>query len=121
MVSRSGVIRVGGGYRTRERRWLRRGVDWKWRATGCGAQLSFPARRGDRYEYSTFFVDDGSLPTLRGAVLSDERQRVTFSPAPVRVSRARGYVSGLDPRLVRARTVLRARRSGTMRITTCAR
>lgn len=121
MTSRSGIITVGGGYRTRERRWLRRGVDWQWRATSCGAQLSFPVRKGDSYVYSTFFVDDGSLPTLRGPVLSDERQRVTFSPAPVRVARTRGFVSGLDPKLTRARTVLEARSNGTMRITTCAR
>jgi hypothetical protein len=119
LTTARGQVTVAGGYRSPQRRWLRRGVRWTWRATSCGARLGFPVRAGDRYDYSTFFVDDGSPPRLRGAVLADERQRVSFSSAPVRMSLQKGYVSGLDPRLVRARAILTAPRSGVMRIETC--
>jgi hypothetical protein len=119
--ARGATVTVTGGYRSRQRRWLRRGVRWTWKARSCGAQLSFPVQAGDRYEYSTFFVDDGSGPKLSGKVLSDERQRVSFSRAPVRVATGGGYVSGLDPKLLRARAVLQAGGSGVIRITTCGR
>jgi hypothetical protein len=115
------TVTVTGGYRSRQRRWVRRGVRWTWTATSCGAELRFPVRAGDRYEYSTFFVDDGSGPKLNGRVLSDERQRVTFSRAPLRVGTSGGYVSGLDPRLLRTRAIIQARTGGMIRITTCGR
>ena len=114
-----GEVTVAGGYRSVQRRWLRRGVRWTWQATRCGARLSFPVRSGDRYDYSTFFVDDASPPRLRGSVLADEAQKVSFSGAVVRVSLQKGYVSGLDPRLLRARAILAAPRDGVMRIQTC--
>jgi hypothetical protein len=78
--------------------------------------LSFPVKRGDRYEYSTFFR--GS-PSLSGKVLADDAQKVTFSTAPLRVSRQGGYVSGLDPRLTRAKAILAVRADGTFTIETC--
>ena len=121
LTAAGATVTVSGGYRSRQRRWVRRGVRWTWTATSCGAELSFPVRAGDRYEYSTFFVDDGSAPKLSGRVLSDERQRVTFSRAPVRVGTSGGYVSGLDPKLLRARAILQARAGGVIRITTCGR
>jgi hypothetical protein len=119
--ARGATVTVSGGYRTRQRQWLRRGVRWTWKATSCGAQLSFRARAGDRYEYSTFFVDDGSTPKLSGKLLSDERQRVSFSRAPLRVATGGGYVSGLDPKLLRSRAILSGGSGGVVRITTCAR
>ena len=119
LTVRSGTVTVAGGYRSGMRRFLRRGVRWTWRATGCGARLSFPVRAGDRYEYSTFFIDDGSPPSTRGAVVADETQRVTFSQAPLRTSLGRGYVSGLDPRLTRAKSIIMVRRTGAMTIETC--
>ena len=119
LTTRSGTVTVAGGYRSGMRRFLRRGVRWTWAATGCGVKLSFPVRAGDRYEYSTFFVDDGTPPSTRGAVVADEAQRVTFSQAPVRTSLSGGYVSGLDPKLVRAKSIIQARRTGSMTIETC--
>jgi len=119
LTVRSGTVTVTGGYRSAMRRYLRRGVRWTWRATGCGVKLSFPVRAGERYEYSTFFVDDGTRPRASGAVVADETQRVSFSQAPLRTSMRGGYVSGLDPRLVRAKSILQARRTGTMSIETC--
>jgi hypothetical protein len=73
-------------------------------------------RAGDRYEYSTFFR---SSPTLRGRVLSDGAQKVTFSGAPLRVSRQGGFISGLDPRLTRAKAIIQVRSGGTFTIETC--
>ncbi|MGI8594411.1 MAG: hypothetical protein ACR2ML_08645 [Solirubrobacteraceae bacterium] len=119
LTVQSGTVTVAGGYRSGMRRFLRRGVRWTWRATGCGVRLSFPVRAGDRYEYSTFFVDDGTPPRARGAVVADEAQRVTFSREPLRTSLNGGYVSGLDPRLVRAKSIIQARRTGSMTIETC--
>jgi len=51
--------------------------------------------------------------------VADEAQRVTFSQAPVRTSLSGGYVSGLDPKLVRAKSIIQARRTGSMAIETC--
>ncbi|CAN5543321.1 hypothetical protein BH20ACT18_BH20ACT18_09700 [soil metagenome] len=119
LTTRPGTVTVAGGYRSGMRRFLRRGVRWTWSATGCGVKLSFPVRARDRYEYSTFFVDDGTPPSTRGAVVADEAQRVTFSQAPVRTSLSGGYVSGLDPKLVRAKSIIQARRTGSMTIETC--
>ena len=119
LTTRPGTVTVAGDYRSSLRSFLRRGVRWTWRATGCGVELRFPVLEGDRYEYSTFFVDDGTPPSARGAVVADEAQRVTFSQAPVRTSLSGGYVSGLDPRLVRAKSIIQARRAGSMTIETC--
>jgi hypothetical protein len=113
---RPGTATITGGYRTTGRKYLRRGVKWTWTATACGVRLSFPVKAGDRYEYSTFFR--GS-PALSGKVLADDAQKVTFSGAPLRVSRSGGYVSGLDARLTRAKAVLAVRADGTFTIETC--
>ena len=113
---RTGTATITGGYRTRDRRFLRRGVKWTWTGTACGVRLSFGVKAGDRYEYSTFFK---SNPALSGKVLADGAQKVTFSTAPLRVSRQGGYVSGLDPSLIRAKAILQVRADGTFTIETC--
>jgi hypothetical protein len=111
-----GTATITGGYRTTGRKYLRRGVRWRWTATACGVRLSFPVKAGDRYEYSTFFR---GTPSLRGAVLADDAQKVTFSTAPLRVSQSGGFISGLDPRLTRAKAILQVRSAGTFTIETC--
>jgi hypothetical protein len=113
---RTGIAAITGAYRTRQGKFVRRGVKWTWTATACGVRLSFPVKAGDRYEYSTFFR--GS-PALSGKTLADDAQKVTFSAAPLRVSRSGGYVSGVDPRLTRAKAILSVRADGTFTIQTC--
>jgi hypothetical protein len=113
---RTGSASITGGYRTTGRKYLRRGVRWTWTATSCGVRLSFGVKAGDRYEYSTFFR---GTPALKGKVLADDAQKVTFSTAPLRISRTGGYISGLDPSLTRAKAILQVRAAGTFTIETC--
>ena len=113
-LGRKGAVVIRGGFRTRSGRWLRRGVTFTFTPTACGVRLSFPARRGDRFEYSAFFRGgaERSASTVRDGV-----GRVSFDTRPS-VALDGGYASGSDVRLVRATARWKPR--GAAAIDTCA-
>jgi hypothetical protein len=115
----AGSITLVGGFRHRGTN-VRTGVRFRYSAVGCGVRLRFPVGRGDALEYSAFFRDDGSLPRRSRTSVRDERQSVTFSRAAT-VRFRKGYGSGLDPAVLRARIRFRRGRAGRISITTCAR
>ena len=55
-------------------------------------RLSFPVKAGDRYEYSTFFVD-AAPPSCAARCSPTAPRSVTFSRAPLRICASGGYVS----------------------------
>ena len=112
--ARSGEVVVDGEWESRAGRRVRR-ARFRYRATGCGVQLSFSARRGEAFELSYFFED---RPRLEGRVVRGARQVVTSSlPVDLRVQG--GYTSAAVEGLYRARLRLRAPRSGTVRVEAC--
>ena len=116
-VDGRGAVTVTGGYR-RGRRWLRRGVRFRFTPTGCGVRLRAPRRAGDAFEYSAFF---SAAPTKAPDRVAGAGQELSFGPrASTRVQR--GYASDLDPRLFRARMrFARATGATPLSVTTCAR
>jgi hypothetical protein len=121
MRIRGNTVTIFGGFRTPGGAWLRRHVRFAYSATACGVRVSWGARRGDRFEYSSFVRSFRQDPHASRASVSDSRQRVTASPLPnaARMS-ARRYYSASDPKLRRVRMTWRARRGGRIAVTTCA-
>jgi hypothetical protein len=115
---KGGGVVATGGFRTSSGTWVRRGVRFEYAPTKCGVRLSFPVKAGDRIAYSAFFA----LPPRRsGRRLRDARQEVVLS-RDASVTVERGYSSGAETDLHRARIRFpRARRSGSISITTCIR
>lgn len=110
----SGRIRLRVAFRTSRGRVLRRRVPFAFVPTRDGVRIDFPARDGDRFEHSAFFVDGAERPRAVSRSVSDDRQEVRFDQSGTTRFK-RGYSSGLDPRLVRALVRLAARR-GTVSI-----
>jgi len=54
-AERGGTVRVTGGWRSARGAPVRTGARFRFQARGCGVRISWPARRGDRFELSTFF------------------------------------------------------------------
>jgi hypothetical protein len=82
--------------------------------------VTWGARRGDRFEYSSFVRTFAQDPRVTRALVSDSRQRITASPLPNTVRMGpRRYYSASDPKLRRVRMVWRARRNGPISVTTC--
>ncbi|MDQ3586913.1 MAG: hypothetical protein M3375_00975 [Actinomycetota bacterium] len=86
----------------------------------CGPVMSWPARRGDRFEYSVYLPPGSQLRRRRrgletGGLLLRSRSRLR--------ARMTGdlLASGADPQLTRALLTVRARRSGPLRIEHCPR
>lgn len=111
-----GAVRIRGGFRTAGGAWLRRGVVFRFQPDGDGVRLTFPARAGDRFEYSGFFVENDPGPRSDRRSVSDARERLAFSVPQVTAPLQRGYSSGADPRLVRTRSRLTAPRSGPVTV-----
>jgi hypothetical protein len=114
-VAPGGTVTVTGGFRERGGRLLRRGVRFRFVPLPCGVRVEWPARRGDRYEYSAF-VRRGRTAGPAG----DAVQELAYDPAPA-ATLERGYSSGTDARLTRVRLRFTARRARTLSVTTCAR
>lgn len=113
-VTRNGRVQLTVNFKTTRGRVLRRRVPCAFVPTRDGVRIDFRAREGDRYEHSSFFLDAPGRPRVESDAVRDELQSVSFGrPASVRFQD--GYSSGLDPQLVRARAVMRAR-AGTVSI-----
>jgi hypothetical protein len=112
-----GAVTVGGAFRTRSGRLLRRGVRFRFAPTGCGVRLAVPTRRGDRHEYSAFF--SGSPRTAARSV-ADARQVVSFGSRAT-VGRRGRHASGAEPRLTEMRLRFAPAAAGKLTLETCAR
>jgi hypothetical protein len=110
----AGVVVARGGWESRTGRLGRRG-SFRYRATDCGVELSFPALRGDSFELSYFFED---RPEVDGNVARGARQ-VVRSSLPFSARIQRGYTSAAVEGLYRARLRLRAPQRGTVRVEAC--
>jgi hypothetical protein len=116
------VTRIGGGWRLPDpsNEWLRRGVTFRFEPVGCGVRITFPARRGDKLEYSAFMRGRKRDVQVARGVVTDATQAVTFDH-PGKVKLETGYASAADPRLVRARIRFEPAAADTIGITVCAR
>jgi hypothetical protein len=93
----------------------RRSLGVSYEQTGCGVQMSFPGRRGDRYELSAFFARRPSVEGQR--VTAGGRSAELNVPARLRLES--GYASGTEPRLTRARATLSLDRPQTVSMLFC--
>lgn len=107
-----GVVVVRGGYRKRDRSWLRTGVEYRFEPVPGGVRLTFPAKAGDRLQYSVFFE---RRPTVAAGRVADSAQEVIFDPQAT-VELEPGYASGADPKLVRARLTFEIHSDRTVEI-----
>lgn len=116
-----GAVTVTGGWRTSRGAPVRTGVRFRYQAHGCGVRISWPARRGDHFELSTFFRKSAADPEAEGSSLVGSDQIVRFAPR-ARVTFERRYASATDAKPIRARLrfVARAQES-LMRVTICRR
>jgi hypothetical protein len=97
----------------------RRGSERIEPAAGCGgAQVSFSARAGERFEYSVFLRESGSHAQSGPNSVTSGGTRVTFTPG-AKVELRRGYVSASDPFVVRARLRWRTSAAQAVRVTIC--
>ena len=87
--------------RTNAGTWLARPTRVSFEPVASGVRVSFPARAGDTTEYSVF-LRAASIRRRGEHTLQDSEQLIRFSPGG-RVSLQRGYASGSDADLVRAR------------------
>jgi hypothetical protein len=94
-----GAVVVRGGWRKRDRSWLRTAVEFRFEPVPGGVRLTFPAKAGDRLQYSVFFE---RRPTVTAGLVTNGEQEAAFDPAAT-VKLEGGYASGADPKLVRAR------------------
>jgi hypothetical protein len=100
-VANGGTVVVRGGFRAPGGRTVRRGVTFRYQPVGCGVRLTVsPTARGDAYDYSAFIRPGEPAPPGTDAL-------------------ERGYASGFDPRLTRARMRLAPRGGDGLSITTC--
>jgi hypothetical protein len=113
-----GSVDVAGGWTTGAGAILRSGVVFNFRPTRCGVRISWPAQGGDRFDFS-FFMRRAAAPRPLGRfILADRDETIAFN-TPARVRTEGAYSSAVDPVLVRARTLLSASRTQTMRVTVC--
>ena len=99
---------------------IRDGMTYRIKPTSCGATYTFPAEAGDTMEYSMFLPDGQDKPKVTARGVSAGGARWTFS-RPAQVKLERGYASGLDPRLVRARATFTDLPAGPVRIAVCGK
>lgn len=99
---------------------IRDGMTFRIQPTSCGATYTFPAQAGDTIEYSMFLPDAGKKPRTTARGVAADGVRWTFS-RPAQVKLERGYASGLDPRLVRARATFTGLPAGPVRIAVCGK
>ena len=98
---------------------IRDGMTFRIQPTKCGATYTFPAQAGDTIEYSMFLPDaKKDQPKVSARGVSGGGARWTFN-RPAQIKLERGYASGLDPRLVRARATFANLPAGPVRIAVC--
>ena len=111
-VRPGGVVLVHGGFQTQERKWLRRGVTFRFAPLRDGVRMTFPLKVGDNARI-TDFVPDGQARKL-GNTIYDDHSAAVVSPAPTRFRfLARGLGSCCDTSLVEAMALLHAPRDET--------
>lgn len=99
---------------------IRDGMTYRIAPTKCGATYAFTAQAGDTIEYSIFLRRGETAPKVSARGVQDGDARWTFNrPASVKIER--GYASGLDPRLLRARATFRDLPAGPVRIAVCGK
>ncbi|HEX8065013.1 MAG TPA: hypothetical protein VF520_00655 [Thermoleophilaceae bacterium] len=103
----------GAWYLTRKRPALP--AVFAYEPVGCGVALSFRAPPGARLELSQLFA---TRPVVGERTIEGLGQRLKAN-VPLAVRLERGYGSAVDPRLIRARMVATAPRSGRLRFLTC--
>jgi len=104
-------VTLRGRYRLPSGRIVRWGALLRYEAVDCGVRMTVSTRRGDRVRQSLFFRG-------RPDALDDGRQRVRANrDASVRVRR--GYASGADPSLWRARLAYAPAGGSPLRVTIC--
>ncbi len=105
----AGGATIDGGFRNVAGEVVRPRVTFRYEPRPCGVRLSFPAREGDRFEYSVFFPDPETepMPRVRPESVGDSERLVEYPPG-TRVELEPGYSSATEPRLVRARLTLTA-------------
>jgi hypothetical protein len=111
----SGRVTIGGGYRTSGGRVLRRGARFVFAPTDCGVRVTWSTRRRDRFEQSFFFTEP---PVRQGRTLTAGGQSVTAG-ADFDLTVSRGYSSGSEPRLFRARLRFGASNGRPLSVTVC--
>lgn len=114
-AAKGGRVIARGGFRTRTGRWVRRGVKFTFAPIGCGARMTWNARRGDRYTYSGFFA---GAPSAGRRAMSDGSQVIRFD-RPVTAKRRGTYSSASHARLRRMDARFTRKRSGAARIEIC--
>jgi hypothetical protein len=112
-VSPDGVVRLTATFRRMDRRGAARPITLRFEPVDGGVRIVIPARHGERWEYSAFFV---GRPRRHGRVLADRRQRIVAS-VPTHVALEPGYASADHAHLVRARLTLLAPRTAAIAIT----
>jgi hypothetical protein len=99
---------------------IRQDMTYRFTPTKCGVTYEFPAQAGDTIEYSIFLRDEDKAPRVTARGVSDAGARWTFS-RPAQVKLERGYASGLDPQLVRARATFTDLPAGPVRVSVCGK
>ena len=116
----SGKVTMALDFRTLAGKVLRRGARLRYEPTSCGVRMVLATRPKDNLEYSVFFADHGRRPKVASRTVSDSRQQVTFSQ-PARVTLERGYASGTEPALTRARLRFANVKARQLSVTICGR
>lgn len=118
-VTRGGTVVVRGDF-ANEHGGVRRAW-FRFRPVGCGVELAFPVRGGERIRQTFFFRARRRRPAVGRRSIADRGQRISFS-LPVRVRRhPLRYASGRDARLFRLDAALGARSNRVVRVRVCRR
>jgi hypothetical protein len=115
-VSRRGRVSVGAAFRTRGGRAVHR-TTFAFTPVGCGVEVAFRGRRGQRYQLDTFFR--AGKPRVSGGAASDGEQRVSTAPRASMDVSGRRLASARDGRLYRVRVRIRLRSSRAVRVRYC--
>ena len=113
---RGGTVRLRGGFRSARGVWARRGVTFRYTSERRGGvRLTFPARRGDVLEYTSFLAREPIRRTSVGVADADTDIATTPPPRRERLL-GRSLASCCQPRLRAAALRLRVPRGGPVLI-----
>jgi hypothetical protein len=115
---RAGLLAVGGYRRLRGHPGVSRSAAERFRAVGCGVEVSFRARAGDRIEYSVFLRDPRNSGHGKRGVAHGGGTTATFSP-PGHMTLTHDWISASDSRVLRARVSWHPRPGRRIRVRIC--